>query len=187
MEFRRLFAEQDADSLRLASALRMNATFPYILPNAYLPSDPPMRMIDAGWRDNYGIFAASRFILNFSDWIKENTSGVLILQLRDIDKLNEFNKGKRTTLMGRLLNPLGTAANINTWQDYANDGQLNAVIQALGKDKIDIVEFVYRPAEKEKRASVSWHITPRSKIDVLNSFYEEGNQESMRMLEELVK
>jgi len=34
VEFRRLFAEQDADSLRLASALRMNATFPYILPNA---------------------------------------------------------------------------------------------------------------------------------------------------------
>ncbi len=187
VEFRRMFAEQDADSLRLASALRMNATFPYILPNAYLPSDPPMRMIDAGWRDNYGIFAASRFVLNFSDWIKENTSGVLILQMRDIDKLNEFSKAKRTTLMGRLLNPLGTAANINTWQDYSNDGQLNAVIQALGKDKIDLVEFVYRPAEEEKRASVSWHITPRSKIDVLNSFYEEGNQESMRALEELVK
>jgi len=187
LEFRRLFAAQDADSLRLSSALRMNATFPYILPSAYLPSDPPMRMIDAGWRDNYGILAASRFVLNFSDWIRENTSGVLILQMRDIDKLNEFGKGKRTTIIGRLLNPLGTATNTNTGQDYRNDNQLNAMIQALGKDKVDVVEFVYRPKKKNDRASVSWHITPRGKIDVMNSFYEEGNQKSMQMLEELVK
>jgi len=187
VEFSRFFAAQDADSLRFTSALRMNATFPYILPNAYLPSEPPIRMIDAGWRDNYGVLAASRFVLNFSDWILENTSGVLIVQMRDIDKLNDFGEGTRTTIAGRLLNPLGTAASTNTGQDYRNDNQLNAMIQALGKDKVDVIELVYRPEAEEKRASVSWHITPRSKIDVINSFYEKGNQESMRQLEELVK
>lgn len=187
LEFSRLFAAQDADNLRLTSALRMNATFPYILPDAYLPSDPPMRMMDAGWRDNYGVLAASRFVLNFSEWIKENTSGVVIVQLRDLDKLNEFGKGTPTTIMGRLLNPLGTAARTSTIQDYRNDNQLNAMIQALGKDKVDVVEFVYRPTVENQRASMSWHLTPRGKIDVLNCLYDTENQRSMRRLEELVR
>jgi len=187
VEFSRLFAAQNADSLRLTSALRMNATFPYILPDAYLPSDPPIRVMDAGWRDNYGILSASRFVLTFKDWIKENTSGVLFLQLRDIDKFNEFGEGTPTRIIARLLNPLGSASRTSTIQDYRNDSQLNAVIQALGEDKVDIVEFVYRPTVENQRASMSWHLTPRGKIDVLNSIDDKENQKSMQRLEELVK
>ncbi len=188
IDFGQLFANQDAYNLQLTSALRMNATFPYILPNAYLPSEPAIQVIDAGWRDNFGVAAASRFVLNFSDWIKQNTSGVLILQLRGEDKTDEiFTPRGGTTILERLLNPLGTAAQTSTIQDYHNDTYVNAMIQALGKNKVDIVHLVYRPTKNNQRASMTWHLTAREKIDVQNALYDKENQESLMRLEELVK
>jgi hypothetical protein len=71
IEFQRFFRDQDADNLKLTSALRMNATFPYITPIVSLPSQPPMRVMDAGLRDNYG-YRISRFAFlhTFRDWIR---------------------------------------------------------------------------------------------------------------------
>ncbi len=40
--------------MRLLTALRINATFPYVLPNVWLPSKPVIDVMDAGLRDNYG-------------------------------------------------------------------------------------------------------------------------------------
>ena len=41
--------EQNADNLRFLTALRMNATYPYILPNVHLsPSEPGVEIMDAG-------------------------------------------------------------------------------------------------------------------------------------------
>ena len=54
IDFAALFAKQDPMNLRLLTALRMNATFPYVLPNVWLPSKPVIDVMDAGLRDNYG-------------------------------------------------------------------------------------------------------------------------------------
>ncbi|MES1224303.1 MAG: hypothetical protein ABUT20_52900, partial [Bacteroidota bacterium] len=40
VDFAALFARQNPMNLRLLTALRMNATFPYVLPNVWLPSAP---------------------------------------------------------------------------------------------------------------------------------------------------
>ena len=69
IEFTRLFSEQDSKNLKFTSALRMNATFPYILPMVSLPSDPPIEIMDAGFRDNYGLKTSIKFIENFKNWI----------------------------------------------------------------------------------------------------------------------
>ena len=69
--------------MRLLTALRMNATFPYVLPNVWLPSEPVIDVMDAGLRDNYGPETVVRFVQVFEDWIKENTSGVVLIQIRD--------------------------------------------------------------------------------------------------------
>ncbi len=187
IDFGRLFAEHDAYNLRLSTALRMNATFPYILPNTYLPSDPPIQVIDAGWRDNFGIATASRFVQNFADWIQENTSGVLIIQLRGEDKVEEVQPVSQTTMLGRLLNPIGTAAKTSTVQDYHNDRYLNAMIQALDNHPVDVVHIVYRPTIKNQRSSMTWRLTELEKLDVLNALYDDENQKSMMRLEDLVK
>ncbi|MDX1943608.1 MAG: patatin-like phospholipase family protein, partial [Saprospiraceae bacterium] len=86
VDFGWLFQNQDAQNLRFLTALRMNATYPYILPNVYLPSNPGIEVMDAGLRDNYGILSATRFIQVFKDWILENTSGVILVQISSSEK-----------------------------------------------------------------------------------------------------
>ncbi len=83
IDFASFFAKQDPYNLRMLTALRMNATFPVVLPNVWLPSEPVIDVMDAGLRDNYGQETALRFMQVFDDWIQENTRGVLILQIRD--------------------------------------------------------------------------------------------------------
>ncbi|HXO76034.1 MAG TPA: hypothetical protein VN824_12375, partial [Puia sp.] len=83
VDFGALFAKQDPMDLRLLTALRMNATFPYVLPNVWLPTRPVIDVMDAGFRDNFGELNAVRFINAFKEWLHENTSGVVLLQIRD--------------------------------------------------------------------------------------------------------
>src|SRR6185369_7564937 len=73
IDFAALFAKQDPMNLRMLTALRMNATFPYVLPNVWLPSQPVIDVMDAGLRDNSGVETTVRFLNVFKKWIIENT------------------------------------------------------------------------------------------------------------------
>lgn len=53
LEFFRLFPF--ATEFHLATGVRMSASFPYVSPAVNLPTDPPRRVVDAGYYDNYGI------------------------------------------------------------------------------------------------------------------------------------
>ncbi|MFM9907988.1 MAG: patatin-like phospholipase family protein, partial [Chitinophagaceae bacterium] len=83
LDYQSFFVKQDPMNLRLLTAMRMNATFPYVLPNVWLPTKPVVDVMDAGLRDNFGQETAIRFIQVFNEWIKENTGGVVLLQIRD--------------------------------------------------------------------------------------------------------
>jgi hypothetical protein len=82
VELFRLFPDAAA-RFKLCTAARMSATFPYISPAVELPTDPPRRVVDAGYFDNYGIDVAAGWIGSHSTWLKANTSGVILIQLRD--------------------------------------------------------------------------------------------------------
>jgi len=83
IDYNSLFANQNPLNLRMLSAIRMNATFPFVLPNVWLPSNPSIDVMDAGLRDNYGQETSLRFISSFKEWLKQNTSKVVLLQIRD--------------------------------------------------------------------------------------------------------
>lgn len=82
VEFFRLFGEEGRSDLRLASAARMSATFPYVTSSVTLPTDPPRHVVDAGYYDNYGVNLAAAWIASHRDWISRRTSGVLVVQAR---------------------------------------------------------------------------------------------------------
>jgi hypothetical protein len=71
------------DRLRISTVARMNATFPWVTSAALLPSQPPRRVVDAGYYDNFGVDIASLWIRTNASWLRENTSGVLLVQIRD--------------------------------------------------------------------------------------------------------
>ncbi|HJZ58996.1 MAG TPA: patatin-like phospholipase family protein, partial [Gemmataceae bacterium] len=81
VEFFKLFPE--ATEFTVATAARMSASFPYVMPAVSLPTNPPRRVVDAGYYDNFGVGIVASWLFNHMDWIRENTSGVVIVQIRD--------------------------------------------------------------------------------------------------------
>ncbi len=83
VEFFRLFPA--ADAMSVGTAARMSATFPLISPAATLPTIPPRSVVDAGYYDNFGVNLVSLWARmgSVQDWLVENTSGVVIIQIRD--------------------------------------------------------------------------------------------------------
>ncbi len=188
VDFGRLFSNQDADNLRLTTALRMNATYPYILPNVYLPSEPAMEVMDAGFRDNMGVKSAVRFINVFKDWIKENTAGVVMVQIVGKNRINDLEPTEEPQgLIESLLNPLGIVGQILSLQEYENDTSLGMLFDLLGKDHFDVIRFTYEPSDKNEEASMTFHLTKREKKDIQEAIYLPENQANLTRLENVIQ
>ncbi|HMX39893.1 MAG TPA: patatin-like phospholipase family protein, partial [Saprospiraceae bacterium] len=161
VDFGQLFSAHQADSLAFTTALRINCTFPFILPNCWLPTDPAVETVDAGFRDNYGMGMAVRFVQNFEDWIERNTSGVVFVQFRSWEKIEpKVQSSDHKGAVNGLLTPADAAANMTVIQDYEHDQLLSLLQDALGgPDRVQVVRFVYRPVQKQREASLSLHLS----------------------------
>ncbi len=183
VDFNWLFEDYGSQNLRFITALRMNATYPYILPNVHLPSQPEIEVMDAGFIDNYGILAATRFVQVYKDWIKENTSGVVVVQISSSERIEQISSSKQTGIVESLFNPLGIAGKVLARQEFEHDNSLGFVYDLLGEDNFEVIRFIYAPSqENQEKASVSFHITEREKKDIKNAFYLDENQSSLRQL-----
>jgi len=188
VDFGQVFKSQDAENLRFSTGLRMNATYPYVLPNVYMPTKPGIEVMDAGFRDNFGINSATRFIHVFKDWIKENTSGVVLLTISSQVKVEEISPNDDQGAIESILNPLGIAGQILILQDYEHDTNIGFMYDLLGKDMFDVIRYVYYPKdEKKERASISFHLTSKEKDDVLQSYFLEKNNEKLQKLREALE
>lgn len=212
IEFARFFEHQNASNLRFLSALRMNATFPYITPNVKLPSEPAMEIMDAGLSDNFGVSDAARFMYVFRDWIQANTSGVVIVSIRDTQKDKPIESNLEPSLFQRLFSPVSSLLiNLEYQQDINNDNMIEFA-QSWFSPKFPIhrVEFQYIPFSKSmkeieektlhpekfkkdkftivklERAALSWRLTDKEKASLKRTIYELRNQFSIRQLEKLL-
>ena len=187
VDFAALFAQQQPLNIRLLTALRMNATFPYVLPNVWLPSNPVIDVMDAGLRDNFGQETTLRFIENFKDWLTENTGAVIILQMRDrmMDNWQEpFETGSITDF---IVKP-GTMLQHN-WQklqDYSEADQFS-YLRSTKDLNLQHIVFMYIPQKEDKGATLNFHLTASEKRDVKESFNNEYNQASLKKIKELLK
>ncbi|MEO6583149.1 MAG: hypothetical protein ABIO05_02425, partial [Ferruginibacter sp.] len=186
VDFNALFYKQHPLNLRVLTALRMNATFPYVLPNVWLPSNPIIDVMDAGLRDNFGQETSLRFIENFDDWIKVNTGGIIILQIRDRVSDNWNNPFQTVSLTDMLVNP-GTVLQHN-WQklqDYFQADQFNYFKN--GKDStIQRISIEYAPQEPKKSAALNFHLTTREKRDIKRSLQNPVNVFAMKKIADLL-
>lgn len=185
VEFLKLFKENLPQSIKFTSVLRMNSTFPYILPMVTMPTKPEIQVMDAGIRDNYGTKSTVRYIEATQEWIKENTSGVVIVELRDIQKDYDIeNHDNKLSLMERFVKPIG-----NFYGNYHHSQEYNAteMIELTRKSDfpIDVFTFVLRKDPSE-RISLSWHLTQREKNDIKRIFNNDYNQTQMKNLIDLL-
>ncbi len=187
VDFQRLLANQGADSLLLSSAVRMNATYPYILPYVTLPTKPVIKVMDAGMRDNFGLSTSAKFLYAFKDWINANTSGVVLVQVRQYKREREIEGYEQETFISSIFSPLsGIYSNLTSVQDYEQTYLLNAVSEALG-GKVELVTLEYNPQKKEEEASLSFHLTDKEKYDIINTVHDPKIQAGIKRLQELLK
>jgi hypothetical protein len=175
IDFCKFFEKQDGKNLLVTTAMRMTATFPFILPNPVLPSEPPTYVMDGGALDNTGVEISFRFIQTFKDWINQNTSEVIVLQIRDAEKQEEPEEQPQKTVFARLTDPLGTVYNnIDNMQDFLIDQKLNYVDEELS-GKLHFILFEYTSEKKDDKAAMSMHISSRDKTDILRSLNRSNN------------
>lgn len=186
IEFSRFFRKQSADSILFTSVLRMSSTFPYVTPIVSLPSEPAIEIMDAGMRDNYGIEVALKYLYVFKNWIETNTSGVVIIQIRDRHKEFPIDENPAPTIMDAITRPLGSFyGNLFYMQDFTQS-QAIEYISSWFKGQIDIVDFELQNEVPDK-ISLSWHLTNREKQKVINSIDLPENRESIDKLRKLLE
>jgi hypothetical protein len=184
IEFSRFFREQGADSILFTSVLRMSSTFPYITPIVSLPSEPAIEIMDAGMRDNYGMEVALKYLYTFRNWIATNTSGVVIIQIRDRHKEFPIDENPPPTMMTALTRPLGSFyGNLFYMQDLSQNQQIE-FISSWFDGKVDVVDFQLQNEVPDK-ISLSWHLTQKEKSKVLRSIDLPENLESIQKLKQL--
>lgn len=186
IEFLRFFDKQGAYDLRLTTALRMSGTFPYILPSVSMPTYPEMRVMDAGLRDNYGLKTTLRFVYTFRDWIRANTSGVVIVQTREAKIENGQPFEIKQNLFDAISGPVGNVyTNIFKTQDYTLD-ELLSYSSEWADMPLHVINFELSDA-KTDRVSLSFHLTSLEKARVKNAWMLPENQASLKLLMELLK
>lgn len=186
IEYSRFFKKQDASKTLFTSVLRMSATFPYISPIVSLPSEPRIEIMDAGLRDNFGWTTSMRFIKTFNDWIAENTSGIVIIQIRDKHKNSPIEKNPSQTLMESLSRPMGAFySNLFDVQDFNHNQELQ-LLDYWCKSPVEVIDLQLRN-DKDDHISLSWHLTNKEKKKVLSSIYTPENQYAIKRLKELLE
>jgi len=200
IDFHRFFKEQDSEDLRFLSALRMSATFPYITPNTTLPTEPPILIMDAGISDNFGVSDAVRFLYAFKDWVKENTSGVVFVSIRDSPKLRQISEKSSQTIIDEVTQPISSVYNnFENFQDITSDmliGQAHSWLP-LPIDRVDVeyqsetytdvLQKMDSIRNNSARASLSWRLTTREKQGIVNNIYSYKNREAVLKLVKLLE
>jgi hypothetical protein len=187
VDFTSFFSKQDPMQVNILSALRMNATFPYVLPNVWLPTSPTIDVMDAGLRDNFGQESCLRFINVFREWLEMNTSKVVLLQIRD-RSLGDWDKPyESNNLISLMTKPFLLLQ--NNWfkiQDYYQHDQLEYLANSYGPEFYRVC-FQYVPSKNDAAASLSFHLTAAEKRDIALALDNSANKEQFERLKKLVK
>ncbi|HXB12203.1 MAG TPA: hypothetical protein VNZ45_09475, partial [Bacteroidia bacterium] len=185
-EFSKVFKEQDADNLLFTSALRMNASFPYITPITALPSEPVIDVMDAGLLDNFGQDETVKFIYTFRDWLAANTSRIIIMQMRDTYKQPNIANNSPKNIFQSFMFPVNQFyGNLFPVENYKEDRSMEYMSRWY-KGKIDVVYFQLDNGGTDD-ISLSWHLTEREKRRVVGSMMLDDNKQSLQQLKQLIK
>jgi hypothetical protein len=182
VEFFRLFS--DSHDFRVTTAARMSASFPWVSPAISLPTSPPRRVVDAGYYDNYGVNLAALWLSKMRYWVEANTSGVVVIQIRDYVSQDarteiDFDRLTVTSALDRMLwnagskvlspgveaisTPLLGISNARQWaMSFRNDEQVDLLDLLFdGENSRDFFRTVVFECPVE--VSLNWQLSSREK------------------------
>lgn len=186
VDFCAFFKDHDPYNLRLTTALRMTATFPFILPVVKLPSQPEINVMDAGLRDNFGLELVNRYIHVHRNWIKENTSRVIVLQVRDTREFEVYPSSEMNTLGKMLSEPFLVIE--NKWQPFQSYGQgyTKDYLKEYMGAHLEYVTLEYIP-QNNRGVALNFRLTNKEKEDLERSIYNNQNTQQLEKLLNLLE
>jgi len=186
IDFTSFFRNQDPYNMRFLTILRMNATFPVVLPNVWLPSNPVIDVMDGGLRDNYGPETSLRFLTAMRDWIKKNTAGVLIIQIKDRLAGGWEQPYETHSMAEQAVKPVFLLQ--NNWYKMMEYSQNDLVNYFTINAPFPVYKaaFEYSTSKEENKAALSFHLTQREKIDIATSLQAKNNTASFALIVRLL-
>lgn len=162
-------------TLKLATAVRMNASFPYVTPAGALPTDPRRRVVDAGYYDNYGgDLAAGWLAACLTDpakleRLRRGVCGIVLIEIRDgvsdlSGPVNDFIKPRPPTPLGRGFDELSAPPDAmlaarESVSLFRNDTKLDWLVRAFRDHGFDERFFTAALFEFTGEASLSWYLS----------------------------
>lgn len=184
LEFSRLFKNQGADNLWFSTAVRMNASFPFILPSVTLPTRPELEIGDAGIRDNFGVRTSLQYLFHLKDWFEQNTAGIIIIRIHDSRGLT-YDPNDPSGLFSQFFAPVNSIANnLNGIHQQEND----QLLQYAGKwyrGRIDVIDFRLSDILQDE-ISMSLHLTAMEKQKLRNALEHPRMREAITKLRALL-
>jgi hypothetical protein len=185
MEYKILMRDFGYKNTRFSSVMRMSATFPYILPMVKLPGNLYYHVMDAGIRDNMGTKTTLKFLNAFENWIERNTSGVLIVRIRDVMRHNSTVGEKNYGISDKLFLPLGNMLkNFIYVQDFEQDDQLSLATRNYNVP-VYVVSFDLR-SRLDQEIALSFRLTSYEKKTVREMLNAERNQKSFYNVQRII-
>lgn len=187
VDFVSFFHKQDPYNLRMLTALRMNATFPVVLPNVWLPSSPVIDVMDAGLRDNFGQETSLRFLSSFENWIRENTRGVLIIQIRDRQAGAWEMPYQSDDITDHATKPfLLLQHNWFKMMEFSQNDMLDYYTMVNGIP-VHKVAFQYQTSNAESKAALNFHLTRREAKDIMEAIHSSANEQAFQQVKALLQ
>ena len=188
----------------------MNATFPFVSPAVSLPTDPPRRVVDAGYYDNYGVATAVSWLSQSEviDWLDQNQFDVLLIEIRsfsvDSTCSNQPDSATETApgcepddlkkRLGRMAGPAfawltspvsGAASARESSMIFRNNDAVETLGQLLEKGDSKLHRVIFTNDLESKDAPVSWYIRPESLEKLRDELCSEDNLKSLNSLLEI--
>ena len=134
--------------------------------------------MDAGLRDNFGLETALRFTHVFREWITNNTSGVVLVQIRDRQGGGWEYPFESKAISEVVTKPmLLLQYNWYKMQQYNQQDQLSFASDIMN-GKLSKLTFQYVPDKLDSKAALNFHLTKREKMDIIKTLDNSLNRQA---------
>ncbi|HEU4837753.1 MAG TPA: patatin-like phospholipase family protein [Pyrinomonadaceae bacterium] len=175
--------------VRVVTAARLSATFPYVTPASRSDGDGPQpHVVDGGYYDNYGMATLVEWLDEALDGAIDKIKSVLVIQIHGApvdSNLSEERHSKTRGWFYQAFAPIKTLLNVrNAGQVAHNDIELQFLQQKWAAAGVPIHSVIFEFGNRN--APLSWHLTP-TEVAAIRSAWKNDMTDCRETVREFLK
>lgn len=169
--------------LRIVTAARLSATFPYVTPisRADIESPNPVcHIADGGYYDNYGVLTALQYLKEIQPSLKEKKIKVVLIQIRASNPNTEKKPNETPGVFSFFTGPIEALMNVRRPSQIERNDRFTLAEQQQWGEGLDTVKFTL-----EKPSPLSWHLSDTDKKEISVGWCSDENMKQLQTLRRL--